>query len=107
MGVSPDRCGGHPPRSGLPVFLSQRRRIHGALPSGARPSLSRTYGSPSSLSTLAEIINEGFKTTTTKEDITRVEVRMDRIEHLLLADQKREIEDLKQRMKRLEDALAI
>ena len=30
-----------------------------------------------------------------------------RIEHLLLAEQKREIEDLKQRMKRLEDALAV
>jgi hypothetical protein len=30
-----------------------------------------------------------------------------RIEHLLLAEQKREIEDLKQRMKKLEDALAV
>jgi hypothetical protein len=56
---------------------------------------------------LAKMINEGFKTTATKEDITRVEVRLDRIEHLLLAEQKREIEDLKQRMKRLEDALAV
>jgi len=28
----------------------------------------------------------------------------DRIEHLLLAEQKREIEDLKQRMKRCEEA---
>ena len=66
------------------------------------------------IETLAEIINEGFKTTATKEDINRVEVRMDgiesrldRIEHLLLAEQKREIEDLQQRMKRLEDALAV
>ena len=33
--------------------------------------------------------------------------RLDRIEHLLLAQQKREIEDVKQRMKRLEDALAV
>jgi len=56
---------------------------------------------------LAEMINEGFKTTATKEDINRVEVRLDRIEHLLLAEQKREIEDLKLRMKRLEDALAV
>jgi hypothetical protein len=32
--------------------------------------------------------------------------RLDRIEHLLLVEQKREIEDLKTRMKRLEDALA-
>ena len=57
------------------------------------------------IETLAEMINEGFKTTASKEDINRVEVRLDRIEHLLLAKQKREIEDLKQRMKRLEDAL--
>jgi hypothetical protein len=62
---------------------------------------------------LARMINKGFKTTTTKEDINRVEVWMDgmetrlgRIETLLLAEQKREIEDLKQRMKRLENALA-
>jgi hypothetical protein len=39
---------------------------------------------------LARMINEGFKTTATKEDINRVEVRrdgidsrLDRIEHLL------------------------
>ena len=58
---------------------------------------------------LPQMINEGFKTTATKEDINRVEVRLDRIEHLLLAEQKREIEDLKTRtrMKRLEDALAV
>jgi hypothetical protein len=62
---------------------------------------------------LARMINKGFKTTATKEDINRVEVWMDgmetrlgRIETLLLAEQKREIEDLKQRMKRLENALA-
>jgi hypothetical protein len=63
---------------------------------------------------LARMINEGFKTTATKENINRVEVRLDgiesrlgRIETLLMAEQKREIEDLKQRMKRLEDALAV
>jgi hypothetical protein len=33
--------------------------------------------------------------------------RLDRIEHLLLAEQKRESEDLKTRMKRLEDTLAV
>jgi hypothetical protein len=38
---------------------------------------------------------------------TRFMLRLDRIEHLLLAEQKREIEDLKKRMKRLEDALAV
>jgi len=32
---------------------------------------------------LARMINEGFKTMATKEDINRVEVRLDRIEHLL------------------------
>jgi hypothetical protein len=60
---------------------------------------------------LALMINEGFKTTATKDDLTAVEdrltTRLDRIENLLLAEQKREIEDLKKRMKRLEDALAV
>jgi hypothetical protein len=60
---------------------------------------------------LAQMINEGFKSTATKEDLTAVEdrltTRLDRIEHLLVAEQKREIEDLKLRMKRLEDALAV
>jgi hypothetical protein len=32
---------------------------------------------------LAQVINEDFKTTTTKENIKRVEVRLDRIEHPL------------------------
>jgi hypothetical protein len=59
------------------------------------------------IETLAEMINEGFKTTATKDDIKEVTTRLDRIEHLLLAEQKREIEDLKTRMKRLEDALAV
>jgi hypothetical protein len=64
------------------------------------------------------MINEGFKTTASKDDLkvledkvtTRldgIDSRLDRIEHLLLAEQKREIEDLKTRMKRLEDALAV
>jgi hypothetical protein len=53
------------------------------------------------------MINEGFKSTATKEDINRVEVRLDRTEHLLLAEQKRKIEDLERRMQRLEDALAV
>jgi len=60
---------------------------------------------------LAEMINEGFKSTASKEDIkelrTEMQAGFDRIEHLLLAEQKREIEDLKTRMKRLEDALAV
>jgi hypothetical protein len=64
---------------------------------------------------LAEMIQ---RTMASKEDITevtqdmkamedRLTARLDQIEHLLLAEQKREIEDLKQRMKRLEDALAV
>jgi hypothetical protein len=36
-----------------------------------------------SIEDLARMINEGFKTTATKEDIKRVEVRLDRIEHLI------------------------
>jgi L-2-hydroxyglutarate oxidase LhgO len=48
---------------------------------------------------------------TVKEDVTTLHSEMkagfERIEHLLLAEQKREIEDLKTRMKRLEDALAV
>jgi len=35
------------------------------------------------IETLAEMINEGFKTTATKEDINRVEVRMDGIKSRL------------------------
>jgi hypothetical protein len=60
---------------------------------------------------LAVMINEGFKSTATKDDLTALEgkltTRLDRIENLLLEEQKREIEDLKKRMKRLEDALAV
>jgi archaellum component FlaC len=60
------------------------------------------------------MINEGFKTTASKEDIKAVNARLDKvedrlgsIEHLLLEEQKRKIEDLETRMKRLEDALAV
>jgi hypothetical protein len=63
---------------------------------------------------LAEMINEGFKTTASKADIKAVttrldgiDSRLDRIEHLLLAEQKQEIEDLNNWMKRLEDAVAL
>jgi hypothetical protein len=66
------------------------------------------------IETLAEMINEGFKTTATKEDINRVEVRLDgvelplgRIETLLMEEQRRKIENLETRMKKLEDALAV
>jgi hypothetical protein len=56
---------------------------------------------------LAALINEGFKSTASKDDIQRVEVRLDRIENLLIEEQRRKIENLETRMKKLEDALAI
>jgi hypothetical protein len=56
---------------------------------------------------LALMINEGFKSTASKEDINRVEVRLDRIENLLIEEQRRKIENLETRMKKLEDALAV
>ena len=63
------------------------------------------------IETLAEMINEGFKTTATKEDVKaledRVTRRLDRIETLLMAEQKRKIEGLETRMKKLEDGLAV
>jgi hypothetical protein len=60
---------------------------------------------------LAKMINEGLKPTATKDDVKasedRVTARLDRIEHLLLEEQKRKIENLEARMKKLEDALAV
>jgi hypothetical protein len=56
---------------------------------------------------LAEMINEGFKSTASKEEIQRVEVRLDRIENLLSEEQRRKIENLETRMKTFEDALAV
>jgi hypothetical protein len=62
----------------------------------------------------AHMINEGFKTTASKEDVNRVEVRMDgiesrlgRIETLLLEEQRRKMDNLETRMKKLDDALAV
>jgi hypothetical protein len=48
---------------------------------------------PTTIEDLARMINKGFKTTASKEDIQEVTIRLDRIEPLLLAEQKREIED--------------
>jgi hypothetical protein len=67
---------------------------------------------------LAAMINKGFKSTASKEDINAVadelttrldsiETRLGRIENLQLAEQKPEIADLQKRMQRLEDALAV
>jgi DNA repair exonuclease SbcCD ATPase subunit len=74
----------------------------------AKPTITTIEG-------LAEMIQ---RTMASKEDVqaldtkvqaldTKVTEGFERIEHLLLAEQKREIEDLKQRMKHLEDALAV
>jgi len=63
------------------------------------------------IETLAEMINERFKATATKEDVKaledRVTTRLDRIETLLMEEQKRKIKSLKTRMKKLEDGLAV
>ena len=65
---------------------------------------------------LVAMINTGFNDVKKdvgqlKTDVNQLRQEMqagfERIEHLLLAEQKREIEDLKTRMKRLEDALAV
>jgi oligoendopeptidase F len=64
---------------------------------------------------LAEMIQ---RTMASKEDIKEfraevkqkfelVESRLDRIEHLLMEEQRRKIENLETRMKKLDDALAI
>jgi oligoendopeptidase F len=64
---------------------------------------------------LAEMIQ---RTMASKEDIKEfraevqqkfelVESRLDRIEHLLIEEQRRKIENLETRMKKLEDALAV
>ena len=42
-----------------------------------------------------------------REDIANVNGRLDRIEHLLIEEQRRKIKNLETRMKKLEDALAV
>jgi LPS O-antigen subunit length determinant protein (WzzB/FepE family) len=72
-------------------------------------------GKTTTIEGLAVFIHE---TMASKEDITElqremnqqfgeVRSRLDRIEHLLLEEQKRKIENLETRMKKLEDALAV
>jgi hypothetical protein len=60
---------------------------------------------------LAEMINEGFMGTASKEDIkelrTEMQAGFDRIENLLLAKQEQRLNDLEARMKKLENALAV
>jgi hypothetical protein len=60
---------------------------------------------------LARMIKDWFTATASKEDVKaledRVTTRLDRIETLLMKEQKRKIENLEMRMKKLEDALAV
>jgi predicted nucleic acid-binding Zn-ribbon protein len=60
---------------------------------------------------LAALINETMASKEdikdAREDIANVNGRLDRIEHLLIEEQRRKIENLETRMKKLEDALAI
>jgi len=60
---------------------------------------------------LAALINETMASKEdikdVREDIATVNGRLDRIEHLLIEEQRRKIENLETRMKKLEDALAI
>jgi hypothetical protein len=70
------------------------------------------------IQTIEELAALSKRTMASKEDIKEVRTEVanlrsemktgfERIENLLLTEQKREIEDLKKRMKRLEDALAV
>ncbi len=61
---------------------------------------------------LADMIGKGFehhdkRFTKIEDRLDGMDSRLGRIENLLLAEHKQEIEDLKKRMKRLEDALAV
>jgi len=62
-------------------------------------------GGDITLEKLGLMIGKGFAHHDTRFDA--IESRLSKIETLLLAEQTREIEDLQQRMKRLEDALAV
>jgi hypothetical protein len=55
--------------------------------------------------TIADIIGKGFAHNDTRFDA--IESRLGKIEYLLLEEQKRKIENLETRMKKLEDALAV
>jgi hypothetical protein len=69
--------------------------------------MAQQHKKPTTLDDLARMINEGFKTTATKENIAEVNGRLDRIEKQILADYGRHIESLEQDLKRLKDALAV
>jgi hypothetical protein len=60
--------------------------------------IQRTIASKEDVQALDKKVTEGFE---------RGDLRLGRIETLLLEEQKRKSEDLEKRMKRLEDALAV
>lgn len=62
------------------------------------------HGRDITLEQLAIMLGKVFARHDTQFDA--VESRLDRIETLLMEEQRRDIEDLKKRMKRLEDVLA-
>jgi len=62
-------------------------------------------GGDITLEKLGLMIGKGFAHNDTRFDA--IESRLGKIETLLLAEQKRAIEDLQKRMKRLEDAIAL
>ena len=62
-------------------------------------------GGDITLEKLGLMMGKGFAHNDTRFDA--IESRLGKIETLLLAEQKREIEDLQKRMKRLEDAIAL
>ena len=55
--------------------------------------------------TIAHMIGKGFAHNDTRFDA--IESRLGKIENLLIEDQKRKLESLETRVKRLEDALAV
>jgi hypothetical protein len=63
------------------------------------------------IKTIEDLAELMIRTRASKEDVQALDKKVTQgfegIEHLLLAEQKREIEDLKKRMKRLEDAVAL
>jgi lipid II:glycine glycyltransferase (peptidoglycan interpeptide bridge formation enzyme) len=63
------------------------------------------------ITTIEDLAELMIRTIASKEDVHALDKKVtegfERIEHLLLAEQKREIEDLKTRMTRLDDALAV
>ena len=62
-------------------------------------------GGDITLEKLGLMMGKGFAHNDTRFDA--IESRLGKIETLLLAEEKREIEDLQKRMKRLEDAIAL